>query len=310
MQATLLSEMDPHDSAGTTVQVALLTRSAKMRNRRQISKRLRRRSKRKFLRELSTVHKHQLDVDRMSTLQRVDSDSLRSIDTSDQGDHTLARRYSNRLHSRVFTTVRKSYRGRDLMYIGFGLTLAMESIGGVDVGVGLKACVDISRGTPITQYEGEILSASQANAIRVGNKALASHFATPVKGGPSINGFQLAPSTTSSESTCSKSPSEKREVADETIWTVLRQGKSGDPIFLDFKALKGKGGGSFANHQFSWEGEGPNAALVPDEFANGPMRTRDESALFLVAQKDISSGEFIHVNYGEKFVRSSKSNII
>ena len=77
---------------------------------------------------------------------------------------------------------------------------------------------------------------------------------------------------------------------------------------LPFKDLKGKGGGSFANHRSPKVGEGPNAEFQCDRFV-GPMRTRDETALFLIATRDIKAGQFIRVNYGNRFLQATKTNL-
>ncbi len=255
-----------------------------MRIRKSESKTERRKVRRGFKRALTTLFKHEFDIERMS-----------ECTTGHPGNQPSVNLSRTRRHRRVFTTVRKEYDGKPLLFIGYGLNVQREiSDCGIDMGFGLKACVDIPRGNPITQYEGEMLSREQTLVIADKSKHRASHFATPVKGGPSINGFQM----------CTQLPVNLPK-------TDIYDGKlAGDPILLCFASLKGKGGGSFANHEWQEDGQcGPNAELVPDRFVKGPMRTRDETALFLVATRDIQSGEFIHVNYGRNFVKSSKSNI-
>jgi hypothetical protein len=124
---------------------------------------------------------------------------------------------------------------------------------------------------PITQYEGLILTKSDANAVRNGPEGAsrATHFATTAHRGCVINGYSLSPCV--------------------------------GGIAMSHGDLRGKGGGSFANHCSS----GPNAKLVRDN-----SRTEGDSyGVFLVATKVIKPGKFIHVDYGKAFVGSKISNI-
>jgi hypothetical protein len=69
---------------------------------------------------------------------------------------------------------------------------------------------------------------------------------------------------------------------------------------MSIEELHGCGGGSFCNYSQS-----ANARLVRD---NGSTEA-DGYGLFVVANRQISAGEFITVDYGSTFLSSSKSNI-
>ena len=189
------------------------------------------------------MDKHVFDIDLWSRSQEIITAS---------GNKTER---AHRRQDRVFTTVRSEYASIRLLTIGYGLHVVDEyqSHGdSIQLGFGLKTSVDIAKGTPITQYEGETLSSIQAEAIRRKDPSQASHFATPVKGGPVINGFQCLPYTND----------DSIDSATEH-WNI---GRPGDPLLLPFSALKGKRGGSFANHKDGKRGQsddGPNAEMEP-----------------------------------------------
>ena len=268
-------------------------RGQQARLRKSSSKRRRREARREFIRTATTVDKHEYDIDSWSQPERSPSRTPGMTDSDRLGSFHRLRR--SRTSSRIFTTVRSHYESTRLLTIGYGLHVVPEVIGHIHMGYGLKTSVAISKGTPITQYEGEILSSVRAAAIHEADPSQSSHFATPVKGGPVINGFQRV------------LPYDSEEPRTSTA-NDLVIGKCGEPIILPYTSLKGKGGGSFANHQSKTDGDGPNAEFQPNRFT-GKHGARDETGLFIIAIRDIRPGEFIHVNYGDKFINSSKSNI-
>ena len=138
-----------------------------------------------------------------------------------------------------------------------------------NIGNGLMANVPIAIHMPITQYEGVLMHKSKADSIRKG------------KNGKSL-GSHFA--TTSARQMvingyCFKS--------DSSIGGVP----------LSIEDWHGRGGGSLCNHS-----DNPNAELVRDAVGDG-------YGIYVVALRQIYAGEFIHVDYGKSFIRSSKSNI-
>jgi hypothetical protein len=144
-------------------------------------------------------------------------------------------------------------------------------------GLGLKTTCMIAAGSPITQYEGCILSKSEADRIQESmphGKVLSSHFASVYFQGPVINGFSVR---------------EQDQSPEEIVGGVP----------LSRHQLRGRGGGSFCNHT-----DDPNATLVRDTRSRG-----DSFGLFVVSLRSIEPGEFIHVNYGTRFIQSKRSNM-
>ena len=163
---------------------------------------------------------------------------------------------------------RTYYRGHKLRFIEFGLDISHEGA----FGYGLRATLAFSAGTPITQYEGMILTKREAENIRSGpdGKLRSTHFASTSTRSMVINGFSLL---------------------DPNCIT----GQGGVPIARS--EWRGRGGGSLCNHN-----DDPNASLARDTEGDG-------YGVFVVARRNISAGEFIHVDYGKRFIQSSKSNI-
>ena len=254
--------------------------------RKSLSNRRRRAARREFLRTATTVDKHVLDVDCWA----------RSTSNSSQPE-----KRPTRTNSRIFTTVRIHYDSSALLTIGYGLHVVHEKDGDRHLGFGLKTSVDIPNGSPITQYEGEILSSGQASNIHKTDPSRCSHFATAIKGGPVINGFQRI---YDEDRSLSSGDAGIVETA-----CVPYIGKCGDPLVLPFSALKEKRGDSFASHCSKGDKDGPNAAFQPDRFI-GKAGVRDGTSLFLIAIRNIKAGEFIRVNYGTMFTNSSKTNIM
>ena len=258
------------------------------------SKRKRRALKRSFLRSATTEDKHIYDISLWSQC------TLSVNEGGVKSGKEFSVRPSLRGNRRVFTNVRVSYDGVTLLSVGYGLVVTFED---ATVGFGLKTTEFIPRKAPITQYEGEILSRDQSNRRLISHPGSCSHFATPVKGGPTINGFQRSPTLPNADN---NSPS--HDILSFGVSEQLRLGSPGDPIYLSFADMKGKGGGSFANHRSPKDEDGPNAVFEPDRFI-GTLGSRDETALFLIAKRDIRPGDFIRVDYGSMFIRSSKTNI-
>ena len=121
--------------------------------------------------------------------------------------------------------------------------------------------------------QGHLITKEKATRIAEGPDGLilSQHFATPFHRGFVVNGYSLK--------------SNERESAFE----------GGVPLALN--DLKGIGGGSFCNHS-----DTANARLERWEGDNG-------CAIFVISIRDIMRGEFIHVDYGQSFLRSSRSNI-
>jgi hypothetical protein len=268
-----------------------MERSERVRLRKSSSKRKRRAARREFARTLCTVDKHAYDIHSWAQTR---PDHLRGTTTGVPSSRPT------RKNRRIFTTVRCQYDSSTLMTIGYGLQIVHEMDGDVLLGYGLKTLVDICKGSPITQYEGEILSSIQAAAIHGSDPSRSSHFATPVKGGPVINGFQRLPHMDNQPPT-----DRDHEITTDFCEAI---GASGDPLLLSYGALKGKGGGSFANHRSRRDGLGPNAEFEPDRFI-GKNGTRDETVLILIAIREIPAGEFIRVSYGDMFTTSNKTNL-
>ena len=213
----------------------------------------------------------------------------------------------------IRTPHRAAFRGRPLAFIGYGLSLQIETA----MGHGLKACMDFEPGCGITQYEvsdvsymsdmseydpsvciiclsqGHILTKAEANKIRSGDngKVFSSHFASAPAKQFVINGYSIKIDTI-------------RPVGDgpagvgQTHNIPPNSHQGGVP--LPFAELQGLGGGSFANHC-----DTPNAMMLadPDAFNGSAF------CLFLVAKRFISRGEFIYVSYGKGFLSSSISNM-
>lgn len=278
------------------VQLHFISAYSNMEQTRQVTKSLSKRSRRvrrrAMLRTLQSHDQHAFDIDQWGLVRQPEVVPIHARDPPGRPHRPKTRSYR-----RIFTTVRTEYNGTPLMMIGYGLHVVQEIDGDVALGFGLKTSVNIPKDFPITQYEGEIISHVQTEAIRIANPTLTSHFATPVNGGPTVNGFQRLPYA-DEDAICEVSES-----------LPFLSGKPGDPIVLSFGLLKGKGGGSFANHKSLHDGDGPNAALQSDRFI-GRYGMRDETALFVVATRDINAGEFIRVSYTDQFVNGSKSNIL
>ena len=164
------------------------------------------------------------------------------------------------------------FKGHRLQFVGFGLSICHE---GADVGHGLMANLHITMHDPVTQYEGVLISKTKAEAIRKGTngKALGSHFATTSSRQMVINGYSF------------KAPTR----AD------IPYPHGGIP--LSQEEWHGRGGGSLCNHSGDC-----NAELVRDSEGDG-------YGIFVIALRDIQPGGFIHVDYGKRFIQSSKSNI-
>jgi SET domain-containing protein len=159
--------------------------------------------------------------------------------------------------------------------VGFGLAISKEP----PFGYGLRATQDIPSTTPITQYEGILISRDKAESIRKGKqgKILGSHFATTSARRMVINGYSFDLSN-----------------GDHSSSNV----QGGVPLTeLDWK---GRGGGSICNH--AEEKEIQNAELVRDISDDG-------YGIFIVSTRDIRAGELIHVDYGKRFLKSVKANI-
>ena len=125
-------------------------------------------------------------------------------------------------------------------------------------------------------HQGIVITDEHATRLREspGGSRVGTHFATPASRRVCINGYTLASVTTGS----------------------MDQG--GVPRTLT--QLHGMGGGSFCNHSYS-----PNAELVRDQSSS----EKDGRGLFVVAIRDISVGEFIHVDYGRSYLSSNKTNL-
>ncbi len=156
-----------------------------------------------------------------------------------------------------------------LLFVGYGVAIVPEG----NQGMGLKAEIDIDEDVPITQYEGELITKSEADVIREmeEGKCMASHFATTSCRSMVINGFS---------------------------WLDDRNPKSAcSGVPLSLSEWKGRGGGSLCNHD-----DHPNAKLMRDESGDG-------YGIFVVSMQKIKAGDFIHVNYGKGFLNSKKSNL-
>ncbi len=169
--------------------------------------------------------------------------------------------------------------GRNLLTIGYGLEAVKETDPRFGYGLKLTACCGVKCGEAVTQYEGEILSPSQARVIHELNPYHATHFATAVPGGQVIDGFRYCP------------PHEIKTCDSEMRASRLR---------LPFQEFKGKGGGSLSNNDLI----NPNCCL---QSMQGPLCNGTE--LLLVATRDIMPGEFIYVSYSKGFLSSKLSNI-
>lgn len=165
-----------------------------------------------------------------------------------------------------FVVHRVSWRNTSLAFIGWGLAIVVEGAWGF----GLKATRDFPANTPITQYEGRLLTKLEAKDIREGPQGqyIASHFATTAHNGVVINGYSVAP-------------------------TVGGYRVTVEDMF-------GKGGASFVNHCNT-----PNARMVRDRTKS----EGDGHGVFIVSNCAIKSGKFIHVHYGKSFVHSKISNL-
>jgi hypothetical protein len=155
--------------------------------------------------------------------------------------------------------------------VDFGLAICCER----DHGYGLKTTVAIPSNSPITQYEGIVISKSSAEKIRKEEKGkiLGSHFASTSPRLMVINGYSYRQPAHNSDEHHGGVPLTPEE------WT-------------------GRGGGSMCNH----DDMSPNAELVRDSNFDG-------YGIFVVSLRDIDCGEFIRVDYGKGFTKSIKSNI-
>jgi hypothetical protein len=139
--------------------------------------------------------------------------------------------------------------------------------------------VDIPSNTAITQYEGLLITKAHADAVRnsYGGKQKAGHFCTTSVRCMVINGYSVE----------SHQPNQQHS----------RPTLSGVPLHIDSPQWKGCGGASICNHSID-----PNATLHRDP-------TGDGYGVFAVSLRQINKGEFIHVDYTNRFLNSSKGNI-
>jgi len=139
---------------------------------------------------------------------------------------------------------------------------------------------------------------------------LGSHLASVVKTSSFVvNGYALLNDGNTSRSSIPTSQSEDHRGHDDCSAhsicapqgrpAVMSTVQGGVP--LSRKDLQGFGGGSFANHSFE-----PNARFQQ----NGNPSVASPFFIVLVALKPILVGEFIHVDYGNKFIESSISNMV
>ena len=164
---------------------------------------------------------------------------------------------------------RTHYREHKLRFVGFGVDISKEGL----LGHGLRATMNFPAGTPITQYEGLTMTKANAELMRSGpdGKILSSHFASTSVRSIVINGYSVA-------------------------HTELKDSVQGG-VPLARVDWRGKGGGSLCNHS-----DQPNAILTRD-------MTGDGYGVYVIAREDIKAGQFIHVDYGKRFITSNKSNI-
>ena len=164
---------------------------------------------------------------------------------------------------------RTQFKDCKLRHVGFGLDISKEG----HLGYGLRANMNFHAGTPITQYEGMLMTKRNAEKLRTGphGKQRASHLATTSTRSMVINGVSLAHSS------------------------VTDTDQGGVP--LERIDWRGRGGGSLCNHS-----DNPNAMLVRDN-------SNDGYGVFVVAIRDVMAGDFVHVDYGKGFLQSTKSNI-
>jgi SET domain len=166
---------------------------------------------------------------------------------------------------------RTHYHGQQLRFVGFGVDIGLEG----PLGHGLRATMGFAAEAPITQYEGWIMTKTQAEKARSGpdGKARASHFASTSARSMVINGYSVS------------------HTSGPSLTTV----QGGVP--LTRSEWRGRGGGSLCNHS-----ETPNALLVRDGAGDG-------YGVYVVALRDIIAGQFIHVDYGKGFLTSNKTNL-
>jgi hypothetical protein len=196
--------------------------------------------------------------------------------------HDIPRKIRSHSSGPTYTQHRWEFRNTNLLFIGYSLAIARQ---GARLGFGLKTLVAIPPVTPITQYEGILLSKQEADNIRKGQFGIirASHFVSCHSRQWIINGYSVL----------------SAQVRDGMMESDLeRRTKGGVPIHIDDKRWKGMGGGSLCNHS-----ETPNAMLFKS--ADG-----DCQDVYVVSlNKEIAPGEFITVSYGKGFLKSTKSNI-
>jgi hypothetical protein len=181
----------------------------------------------------------------------------------------------------IYTEHKLSFKSTELRFVGYTLAIARQS---KSMGFGLKTLKDIPPFTPITQYEGVILSKDEADRIRKGEngKDIGTHFASCYSRLWVINGFSVI-------------SSQKRKPRNES---VSERVSGGVPIHIDDRRWKGMGGGSLCNHS-----DEPNAKLVRSKTGEG------KEVFVVCKEKTIMAGEFINVSYGKQFVRSTRSNM-
>jgi hypothetical protein len=173
-----------------------------------------------------------------------------------------------------------------------------------------------------------IITKEHANRIREGpnGRRLSSHFASSPELTFVINGFSTSlprkwqgihklASVHAIESAASVDPDVAEPHPIISMSTVNQFDVQDDHevmggVPLTWTDLKGRGGGSFANHSPNGEG---NASIVPDRTSrcSTDMSSRyvGAYALILVARRFIPSGAFIRVDYGKGFVNSKRSNL-
>jgi hypothetical protein len=168
------------------------------------------------------------------------------------------------------------YRGHPLLFVGYDLAIARESD---EMGFGLKALINIPAHTPITQYEGVLITKQKADSVRSseGGKTKSGHFCSTSVRAMVINGYSV-------------DATQPGQISPN--YTL-----SGIPFHIDSPYWRGCGGASVINHS-----NNPNAFLQRDASGDG-------YGVFAISQRNISKGDFIHVDYKHRFITSTKGNI-
>jgi hypothetical protein len=199
-----------------------------------------------------------------------------------RADNAMLRCTRSMVSGPCFTEHRYEFRRVNLQFVGYSLVIARQSR---NMGFGLKTLALIPPHTPITQYEGVLMTKKEADDIRKGQfgKLRASHFASCHSRQYVINGYSVNSTQLRNQ---------------EGHFLFERRANGGIPLHIDDKKWKGMGGGSLCNHS-----DKPNAMLFQSPDGKG------NDVFVLSLDNPIEPGQFITVNYGRSFLKSSKSNV-